>query len=129
MTMTKNTTAKNTTAKNTTAKTRTPIILKKFSTVMDQYQARVKEANEADKAYCWCHDVWAYGAVIEADYKAIDSAMAKANRLEEMEDAAIAAGRIEYAQYLGEKIDLLVFEIHAIAGNPGPNNCYVYFLE
>ena len=108
---------------------RTPIILKKFSQVMDEYQARVKEADEADEAYCWCHDVWAYGGEIEADYKAIDSAMAKANRLEEMQEIAIANGRTEYAQYLNEKIDLLVFEIHAIAGNPGPNNCYVYFLE
>ena len=124
MTMTKNTTAK-----NTTAKTRTPIVLKKFSQVMDQYQARVKEADDAEKDFCWCHDVWAYGAEIEADYKAIDAAMAKANRLEEMQEIAIANGRTEYAQYLGEKIDLLVFEIHAIAGNPGPNNCYVYFLE
>ena len=115
--------------KNTTAKTRTPIVLKKFSTVMDQYQARVEEANAADKDYCWCYNVWAYGGEIEADYKAIDAAMAKANRLEEMQDAAIANGRIEYAQYLGEKIDLLVFEVHAIAGNPGPVNCYVYFLE
>ena len=115
--------------KNTTAKTRTPIILKKFSTVMDEYQARVEEANGAEKEFCWCYDVWAYGGEIEADYKAIDSAMAKANRLEEMQEIAIANGRTEYAQYLNEKIDLLVFEIHAIAGNPGPMNCYVYFLE
>lgn len=117
--------------KNTTAKTRTrtPIVLKKFSIVMDQYQARVKEADDAEKEFCWCHNVWAYGAVIEADYKAIAAAMAKANRLEGMQDAAIANGRTEYAQYLNEKIDLLVFEIHAIAGNPGPMNCYVYFLE
>ena len=108
---------------------RTPIILKKFSTVMDQYQARVKEADDAEKEFCWCYDVWAYGGEIEADYKAIDAAMAKANRLEEMQEIAIANGRTEYAQYLNEKIDLLVFEIHAIAGNPGPMNCYVYFLE
>lgn len=115
--------------KNTTAKTRTPIILKKFSAVMDQYQARVEEANGADKDFCWCYDVWAYGGEIEADYKAIDAAMAKANRLEEMQDAAIANGRTEYATYLNEMIDVLVFEIHAIAGNPGPVNCYIYFLE
>jgi len=115
--------------KNTTTAARTPIVLKKFSTLMDEYQARVEEANGADKDFCWCYDVWAYGGEIEADYKAIDAAMAKANRLEEMEAAAIAAGRIEYATYLGEKIDLLIFEIHAIAGNPGPMNCYVYFLE
>ena len=108
---------------------RTPIVLKKFSAVMDQYMARVEEANEADKDYCWCHDVWRYGDEIEADYKAIDAAMAKANRLEEMQDAAIEDGRTEYATYLGEKLDLLVYEIHAIAGNPGPMNCYVYFLE
>ena len=108
---------------------RTPIILKKFSQVMDEYQARVEEANGADKAYCWCHNIWQYGAILTEDYKAIDAAMAKANRLEEMQEEAIAKGRTEYAQYLNEKIDLLVFEIHAIAGNPGPMNCYVYFLE
>lgn len=108
---------------------RTPIVLKEFSQVMDEYQARVEEANGAEKEFCWCYDVWAYGAEIEADYKAIDSAMAKAFRLEEMQEIAIANGRTEYAQYLNEKIDLLVFEIHAIAGNPGPMNCYVYFLE
>jgi hypothetical protein len=107
---------------------RTPIVLKKFSAVMDQYMARVEKANEADKDYCWCHDVWRYGDEIEADYKTIDATMAKANRLEEMQDAAIEAGRTEYAQYLNDKIDLLVFEIYAIAGNPGPQNCGIEFF-
>ena len=112
-----------------TTAARETIVLKKFSDVMDQYMIRVEEANKADKDYCWCHDVWRYGAVIESDYKDIDAAMAKANRLEEMQEQDTVDGRTEYATYLNEKIDLLIFEIHAIAGNPGPVNCYVYFLE
>jgi len=108
---------------------RETIVLKKFSDVMDQYMIRVEEANKSEIKYCWCHDVWNYAGEIEEDYKAINLAMAKANRLEEMQDAAIENGRTEYATYLNEMLDVLVFEIHAIAGNPGPINCCVYFLE
>jgi len=107
---------------------RATLVLNTFSTVMDQYMARVEEANEADKDYCWCHDVWRYGDEIEADYKAIDAAMAKANRLEEMEEKALENGRTEYAKYLSDQIDLLVYEIHAIAGNPGAQNCGIEFF-
>ena len=93
--------------------------------VMQQYDVAMRRANAADKGYCWCHDIWQYGAQVEEDYKAIALAIAKANRLEKKEKEQ---GRTEYAQYLSDQIDLLVFEIHAIAGGPGPNNCGIEFF-
>ena len=109
--------------------TKTTLVLNTLEKVMDQYQVRVEEANGADKAYCWCQEVWAYGAEIEADYKAIDLAMARAERLEEMETKALENGRTEYAKYLSDQMDLLIYEIHAIAGNPGPMNCGIEFFK
>jgi hypothetical protein len=108
--------------------TRTTLVLKTLDAVMDQYDEAAKRANEADKAYCWCHNVWRYGAEITEDYKAIDLAMVRAIKLEEMEAKALENGRMEYAQYLSDQIDLLVYEIHAIAGNPGAQNCGVEFF-
>jgi len=109
--------------------TRTTLILNTYANVMDQYDEAAKRANEADKAYCWCYNIWHYGAEITEDYKAIDLAMARAGRLEEMEAKALENGRTEYAKYLSDQIDLLVFEIHAIAGNPGPQNCGIEFFK
>ena len=113
----------NTTA--TAATTATTTTLRPLADIMGQYAAVRAEAAGADKAYCWCHDVWAYGAQIEEDYAELVKLAAQADRLA----ARIADARGEYKAYLeGQQFELL-YALHAVAGNPGPNGCGIRWFN
>jgi hypothetical protein len=101
------------------------ISIKPFSEIMAQYAARAEEANAADKAYCWCHDVWSYGAEIEKDYAELVALAAKAAALQ----TKITAARGEYKVFLQQRQDEVLYALHATAGNPGPNNCGIQWFN
>lgn len=101
------------------------ISIKPFHEIMAQYAERCEEAAAADKAYCWCHDVWAYGAQIEEDYKEINMLVAKANLIQ----GKMATAGKEYVMYLKELQDKVLYALHHTACNPGPVNCGIQWFN
>jgi hypothetical protein len=104
-------------------------VLKTLDNVLNQYYAVAAEAAtwlQDGNLTCAGHNVLGYEKFIRKDYADIKQHI---DRALDLRAKAQASDSLGYREYLEEQIDGEIFYAEAIAGNPLPNNCGIFFFK
>jgi hypothetical protein len=104
-------------------------VLKTLGEVLTQYYNAAFEAAtwlENGNLTCAGHNVMQYEKFIRKDYADIKQHI---DRALDLRAKAQASDSLGYREFLEEQIDGEIFYAEAIAGNPLPNNCGIFFFK